>query len=171
MLVEQHATATFRLAAAIVGETEAADVTQDAFTQAWTQLRRLRSPESFSPWLRRICVNRCRTVLRRAASQRRGPSLDADPRTAIGIRDPHPDFRNAVEARTILEPSYAKLNADQRAVLALHYGMGLSLSEAADALGVRPGTAKSRLHAALNVLRRALGPGDGVADRRRQAAR
>ncbi|MDQ3879980.1 MAG: sigma-70 family RNA polymerase sigma factor [Chloroflexota bacterium] len=169
--MEQHAVATFRLAAAIVGEFEAADVTQDAFTDAWKQLPRLRQPESFTPWLRRICVNRCRTVLRRAASQRRGPSLDADPRVSIGLADRAPDFRLAIEARAILEPAYASLNADQRAVLALHYGMGLSLRETAAALGVRTGTAKSRLHAALGVLRRALGADATPANPHREAAR
>ncbi|HET9416983.1 MAG TPA: sigma factor-like helix-turn-helix DNA-binding protein [Candidatus Limnocylindria bacterium] len=46
------------------------------------------------------------------------------------------------------------MTPDQRAVLALHYSLGLSITEAADALGVRVGTAKSRLSAGLAAMRR-----------------
>ena len=65
----------------------------------------------------------------------------------------------------LLEPAFEGLSDDQRAVLGLHYGMGYSISEAADALNVRVGTAKSRLNSGLNVLRRAIGTTDEGADR------
>jgi RNA polymerase sigma-70 factor (ECF subfamily) len=41
-----------------------------------------------------------------------------------------------------------------RAVLVLHYVVDLPMREVARIVGVREGTAKSRLNAALNVLRR-----------------
>jgi RNA polymerase sigma-70 factor (ECF subfamily) len=156
MLVERHATEIYRLAAAIVGEVDARDVTQDAFIQAWTSLPRLRQADAFAPWLRRICVNGSRNWLR---SQKRRPSssLDADASLTANLADAAHDFRGGVEARMVLEPAFEGLTPDQRAVLALHYSMGYSIAEAADALGVRVGTAKSRLNAALNVLRRAVG--------------
>jgi RNA polymerase sigma factor (sigma-70 family) len=75
---------------------------------------------------------------------------------AIDDLEPRHDFRAAAEARAILEPAFESLTADQRAVLALHYSMGLSISEAAEALGIRVGTAKSRLSAGLAALRREL---------------
>lgn len=56
----------------------------------------------------------------------------------------------------MLEPAFEGLTPDQRAVLALHYSMGYSIAEAAEALGVRVGTAKSRLSAGLAALRREL---------------
>jgi RNA polymerase sigma-70 factor (ECF subfamily) len=160
MLVERHATDVYRLAAAIVGETDARDLTQDTFAGAWIYLRRLRDPAAFGPWLRRICVNRCRNWLRSRA--RRGPStsLDAHPVLGAMLTDPGPDFRRAIEARAMLEPTFEHLSPDQRAVLALHYSMGLSIAESAEALGIRIGTAKSRLHAGLETLRRAIIPGD-----------
>ncbi|MGI8930620.1 MAG: RNA polymerase sigma factor, partial [Candidatus Limnocylindria bacterium] len=52
MLVEQHATEMYRVAAAIVGEADARDLTQETFVTAWTQLPRLREPAAFSGWLR-----------------------------------------------------------------------------------------------------------------------
>ena len=153
MLVEKHASDTFRLAAAIVGVADAADVTQEAFVAAWQHLPKLRDSGAFEPWLRRICVNRSRNWLR---SRGRRPRLAVGIDEAIDDSEPRHDFRAAAEARAILEPAFESLTADQRAVLALHYSMGLSISEAAEALGIRVGTAKSRLSAGLAALRREL---------------
>lgn len=153
MLVARHAAETFRLAAAIVGPVDARDVTQEAFVAAWQQLPRLRDADAFAPWLRRICVNRSRNWLRRLNRRGHTASLDADGGLAERLPDPRRDFRGAVEARMVLAPAFEQLNPDQRAVLALHYSMGLSIAEAADALGIRVGTAKSRLNAGLNALR------------------
>ena len=156
MLVEQHATAIYRLAATIVGEAEARDLVQETFTAAWTQLSRLRDPEAFGAWLRRICVNRCRNVLRAGRRRRTDASLEAQRGWAEGLPDPRADFRVGVEARMVLTPAFERLSADQRAVLALHYGQDLSISQAAAAMDVRVGTAKSRLNSALSILRREL---------------
>lgn len=152
MLVEKHASETYRLAAAIVGPADAADVAQEAFVTAWQQLPRLRDADAFPAWLRRICVNRSRNWLRDRARRPHGMSaLDAE---ADALRDPGADFHGGVEARSVLEPAFERLSADHRAVLALHYSIGLSIAETAAALGLRIGTAKSRLNAALAALRR-----------------
>jgi RNA polymerase sigma-70 factor (ECF subfamily) len=156
MLVQQHATDTYRLAAAIVGTADAADVTQETFVTAWQELSKLRDAEALTAWLRRICVNRSRNWLR---SRRRRPQavMDGAYEAVVStIPDPRGDFRAAVEARAVLEPAFDALTPDQRAVLALHYSLGLSISDAADALGVRVGTAKSRLSAGLAAMRREL---------------
>ncbi len=157
MLVDRHAAEMYRLATAIVGEADARDITQDSFVQAWQKMAQLRDADAFDPWLRRICVNRCRNWHR--SRKRRGPqaSLNADDGLADRLPDARRDFRGAVEARALLKPAFDHLSPDQRAVLALHYSMGYSISETADVLGVRVGTAKSRLNAGLNVLRRAIG--------------
>lgn len=164
MLVEQHAADTYRLAAAIVGEPDARDVAQETFVAAWLQLPQLREPAAFGAWMRRACVNRSRNWLR--SRQRRGQpaSLDADGSRSGQLPDRSADFRGAVEARAVLEPAFERLSADQRAVLALHYSMGYSIAEAADALGVGVGTAKSRLNAGLAKLRTAIGPDDGIVE-------
>ena len=47
----------------------------------------------------------------------------------------------------------AALDPEQRAVIVLHYYLGLPLPDAAAALGIPVGTAKSRLHRALTSLR------------------
>jgi RNA polymerase sigma-70 factor (ECF subfamily) len=152
MLVEQHAAAVHRLAAAIVGAADGADVAQESFVAAWQELPRLRNARAFEAGLRRSCVNRSRNWLR---DRRRRPTgmgtLDVE---ADSLGDPRADFHSEVEARTILEPAFDRLGPDHRAVLALHYSIGLSIAETADALDIRVGTAKSRLNAALAALRR-----------------
>jgi RNA polymerase sigma-70 factor (ECF subfamily) len=164
MLVERHAAEIYRLAAAIVGEADARDVAQETFVTAWQQLPRLRRPGSFDAWIRRTCVNRSRNWLR--SRDRRGHEA---PFASIGdlterVPDRGGDFRGAVEARALLEPAFHRLSVDQRAVLALHYSMGYSIAEAADALGVRVGTAKSRLSSGLARLRAAIGSDDGITE-------
>jgi RNA polymerase sigma-70 factor (ECF subfamily) len=152
MLVEQHASGVYPLVAAIVGTADADDVAQESFVAAWQQLPKLRDARAFEGWLRRICVNRSRNWIRdRGRRPHRMSGLDAEVET---IRDPAADFRGGVEERAVLERAFVRLGPDQRAVLALHYSIGLSIAETADALGIRVGTAKSRLNAAIVAMRR-----------------
>jgi RNA polymerase sigma factor (sigma-70 family) len=158
MLVERHATEIYRLSAAIIGEADARDLTQETFVTACSQLGHLRRADAFAPWLRRICVNRCRNWLRARTRRGRTTSLDADALLAGTLPAGVVDFRDAADARAVLEPAFAALSPDHRALLALHYSMGFSISESADAIGIPAGTAKSRLNAALAVLRAAIEP-------------
>lgn len=161
MLVERHLTEVYRLAMAIVGPVDARDVAQEAFVQAWVKLPGLRKADAFAAWLRRICANRARNWLRSEGRRGLPASLDADASVADTLADRGVDFRRTVETRSVLEPAFERLSPDQRAVLALHYSMGYSIRDAADALGLRVGTAKSRLNAALNVLRQSIDAADG----------
>jgi RNA polymerase sigma-70 factor, ECF subfamily len=152
-LVHQHTPAAYRLALAVVGESLARDLVQEAFLAAWQQLPRLRDPERFGPWLHRIVVNRGRSMLRRGRAVREIP-VSAFHEATLGGRHAALD---AAEARAVLAGALAGLSYDQRAVIALHYAAGLSLREVADALDIPVGTAKSRLAAALEALRRRAG--------------
>jgi RNA polymerase sigma-70 factor (ECF subfamily) len=49
-----------------------------------------------------------------------------------------------------------RLDPDQRAIIVLHYYLGLPVPDAAAALRIPLGTAKSRLHRATQALRAAL---------------
>jgi RNA polymerase sigma-70 factor (ECF subfamily) len=151
MLVEQHMAAVYPLAAAIVGPSDAPDVAQETFVAAWQQLPRLRDPDAFPAWLRRICVNRSKNWLRDANRRPAGTSLEG----AQWAAEATADLAEDVEARAILELAFNSLNADQRVVLALHYSLGLSIADVAGLLGVPAGTVKSRLSAGLTALRRA----------------
>jgi RNA polymerase sigma-70 factor (ECF subfamily) len=152
-LARRQAPELFRLAVAVVGQDGAADATQDALLRAWQELPRLRDPDAFGAWLRRILVNRCRDLVR----ARRGVrllSLD-DPTSPI-IPPAGSDPAPATEQDADLQAALGRLTVDQRTLLALHYALDLPIREVARTLGVPDGTAKTRLNAALVALRRSL---------------
>lgn len=152
-LVEHFGPQVYRLASAIVGPDDARDVAQETFLAAWRELPRLREPDRFEPWLRRILVNRSRNVLR---GRERRPAMSLDRPGPARQLAGDGDFREAAHARQALDGVFAGLSADQRAVIALHYGADLSIRDAAESMGVAVGTAKSRLNAALRRLRAAV---------------
>jgi RNA polymerase sigma-70 factor (ECF subfamily) len=144
----------YRLAMAVIGPDGAADATQDALLRAWRELPTLRDRDAFPAWTRRILVNRCRDMVR----ARRGVrllSLDVAPAIAGG-GPVDVDHAPGVDRSTDLRSAVARLNVDQRAVVALHYQLDLSIRDVARTLAVPDGTVKSRLSAALVALRRSL---------------
>jgi RNA polymerase sigma-70 factor (ECF subfamily) len=68
--------------------------------------------------------------------------------------------------RDELEGGFRHLSIDHRAIVVLHHYVGLPLPEVAAALGIPPGTAKSRYHYAMSALRAALEADARVADRK-----
>ena len=60
-------------------------------------------------------------------------------------------------ARVELDAGFRHLSPDLRAILVLHYYVGMPMPAVAETLGVPLGTAQSRLHRALEGLRRAMG--------------
>jgi RNA polymerase sigma factor (sigma-70 family) len=151
-LVDLHLADLHRLALVVAGPERAEDVTQDAFLIAWRELPRLRDPERFLPWLRRILVNEARDHVRadrvRGRDRVVGLDLATDRPIAEGL---------GVDTLTDLHAALAGLTIDQRAVVGLHYLADLTLPVVAATLGIPVGTAKSRLNAGLTVLRRRLG--------------
>jgi DNA-directed RNA polymerase specialized sigma24 family protein len=73
------------------------------------------------------------------------------------IDHPDQDDANAVMVdRDQLERGFRRLEPEGRALIVLHHYLDLPLPEVAFALGIPLGTAKSRLHRALQVMRAAL---------------
>lgn len=62
--------------------------------------------------------------------------------------------------RAVLMPAIGRLRPDHRAVIALHYSVGMTIADVANVLGIPSGTAKSRLNSALEALRRAIPDAD-----------
>lgn len=153
-LVTAQSASVYRLARAYVGDAGAADVAQDVFVAVWRALPGLRDPGVFGPWLHRIAVNRCRTAVRNLGRVREIPMDDGFADRTV---DPGRDGFGAVEARAVVGPAFRRLAEEHRAVIALHYATGLSIRECGEVLGVPEGTAKSRLNAALEGLRRDVG--------------
>jgi RNA polymerase sigma-70 factor, ECF subfamily len=151
-LTVQHSTDAYRLAAAMVGPDDAADMVQDAFVSAWRTLPSLRDSDRWESWLRSILMNRCRNALRMRTRRPRLVVLDADgghPHHAS-----HEPMRE-LDSRWAMHDALAELRPEDRAVIVLHYLADLPLREVAVVLGLRLGTVKSRLNAGLRGLRAA----------------
>jgi RNA polymerase sigma-70 factor (ECF subfamily) len=141
------------------------DAVQTALLTAWREIRALRDPERFEPWLHRIITNACYAEAR----QRRRWSgairlLPSEPVHG-------PDEYLTVESREQLERAFQRLTVEQRAVLVFHHYIGLPLPEVAERLGVPLGTVKSRMHHAKRALRAGLDADDrgSVGSRERTA--
>jgi RNA polymerase sigma-70 factor (ECF subfamily) len=133
----------------------ARDAVQEAYIRAWRDLPGLRDPDRFDAWLHRLTVNACLDAVRR---QRRRPiEIQIEPLELPGVGDQ----ANRIAARDELDRGLARLSPDLRAVLVLHYYVGLSVPSLADTLGIPLGTAQSRLGRALGALRLALRPEAG----------
>jgi RNA polymerase sigma-70 factor (ECF subfamily) len=127
----------------------AEDATQDALVRAWRDLPALRDAERFDGWLYRLLVHACADVGRR---QRRWRAEI----TVVSTEPSELDRVTELADRDELERGLRRLTDAQRSVLVLSYYRGLSLGEVAHALDVPIGTAKSRLHYAIEALRAAL---------------
>ena len=128
----------------------AEDATQEALVAAWRDLSALRDPDRFDGWLHRLLLRAC---YREASRGRRRWTVESEVREWDGmVPDPTADFAD----RDQLERGFSRLAPDQRAVIVLHHYLGLTLDETADALGVPPGTARSRINRAMGALRAAL---------------
>ena len=128
----------------------AEDATQEALVNAWRYLPSLRDPDRFEAWIYRLLVNACRTQLRRGG---RHDVLEID--VTDRSRDAG-DPAATLADRDQLERGFRRLDADQRAVVILHYYRGYSVPEIAEIVGIPLGTAKSRIHRATNELRAAM---------------
>jgi RNA polymerase sigma-70 factor (ECF subfamily) len=126
------------------------DAVQAALITAWRELRTLRDPDRFEPWLHRILTNACYAEARR----RRRWSADIRVIPTEGAYDPGGIL--TIDDRDQLERALRRLTLEQRAVLVFHHYLELSLPEVADRLGIPLGTVKSRLHYAMTALRASL---------------
>jgi len=133
----------------------AEDAMQQALIDTWDDLPSLRDPERFDAWSYRLVV---RAAYREAAKERR--QLARIRRIAIPDETTGDDLTRIVADRDELERGFRALTPEHRAVLVLHYFVGLPISEVAETLGIPVGTAGSRLHYATNSLRSTLEAGE-----------
>jgi RNA polymerase sigma-70 factor (ECF subfamily) len=156
-IVRMHQGIAFRTAYLLAGDAGLAEeAAQDAFVKAYRALARFRRGAPFRPWLLQIVANEARNR-RRGAGRRAGAELRARAAEPSGGAAPSPETTVLDdERRRRLFVALNELREEERLVVALRYVLDLSEAETAAALGVRPGTAKSRLSRALARLRERL---------------
>lgn len=155
-LVKRYGQIAFRVAWLVTRDRgEAEDAAQEAFVKAYYALPRFRPDSPFRPWLLKIVANEARNRAR-STRRRQGLALRA---AAVSDGDAAPSPETAALAVADRETLVAALNAlppPDREVIGYRFLLGLSESETADVLGVRQGTAKSRLSRAMARLRTVL---------------
>ena len=131
------------------------DATQEALVHAWRDLPTLRDAERFDAWLHRLLVRKCSDIGRHRRRWRTQIAvLAGEPAEADGSTD--------LADREQLERGLRRLTDAQRTILVLTFYVGLSPTETAAALEIPVGTAKSRLHYAINALRAAIAADERV---------
>ncbi len=151
-LVRRYQDAAVAYARAILPDRAAAeDAAQEAFVQAWRDLRSLDEPAAFGGWLRRIVFKYCDRV--RRAARPTAPLLDGLPATAEF--DPLAEAARRHSAASVRHAVHS-LPDQQREATLLYYFTGYSVAEAAEFLDASPSAIKNRLHAARARLRKEL---------------
>jgi RNA polymerase sigma-70 factor (ECF subfamily) len=125
----------------------ARDAVQEAFIRAWHDLPGLRDPERFDAWLHRLTVNACLDLARRR--RRRVIEVEIDSIDGPTVSD----HASVLADREVVDAAMRRLDERGRAIVVLHYFLGMSLTDVAMTLGVPVGTVKSRLHRALGEMR------------------
>ncbi|MBQ5653453.1 MAG: RNA polymerase sigma factor [Alistipes sp.] len=145
-LVERYSRPIFALVVGIVGQREEAEeLTQDIFLKAYTRLSTFGGRSTFSTWLYRIA---CNTALSAVRSRRRRFALfDSDRSERL------PDVPDEGELTALsqaqeqaLLAALDRLEADERALIQLHYYENRPLSECGEILSISESNAKVRLH-------------------------
>ena len=106
------------------------DAVQAALITAWRELRTLRDPDRFEPWLHRILTNEC------YAEARRRRRWSADVHVLAPGRSSEPGEILTVNDRDQLDRAFRRLTLEQRAVLVFHHYVGLPLTEVAERLDI-----------------------------------
>ena len=146
-LVHAETPAAYRLALSIVrSPAEAEDAVQEAFLRAWRDIGSLREADRWPAWFRRLIV---RSALDQTRRRPRVREVDLD--LAFNVPRLEPSVHPA--DRLELIAAFDRLAPDDRAILALRFYQDLEIPDAAAALGIPLGTAKSRLHRAIGRLR------------------
>ena len=151
-LVTAYEKNAYQLALRMLGSAEdAQDVTQEAFLKAYRSLDSFRLDSRFSVWLYRIVSNLCLDLLRKR-QRRPERSLTVEDEDGEEAQRDVPDESFSPEAllerkltREAVRRGLDELPPEQRQILLLRELEGLSYEEIGEALGLEPGTVKSRI--------------------------
>lgn len=148
-LYEEHGRALLAYAQRLTGDRSAAeDVVQETLIRAWKHPEALVNGKgSVRGWLLTVTRNIITDRYRAKAAR---PTEVAESVTTQPVEQDHAE---AVVNSIVVVEALDRLSPDHRDVLLEIYFRGRSVAEAAQALGIPPGTVKSRSHYALKALR------------------
>ncbi|MFI5052873.1 MAG: RNA polymerase sigma factor [Acidimicrobiia bacterium] len=146
-IIQAHHDNMTRVCFVICGDLDIADeAVQAAWPIIWRKLASLRDPDRLRPWLVSIAANEARQLIRRRRrrgvveiSVRETATPGIDPALRVGDLD--------------LANALARLEPDDRALLALRYVAGFDSTELGRAMGRSPSGTRARLARLLDRLR------------------
>ena len=157
LLVSRWEKRVYNYVLRITGNREdALDLTQDAFLKAYQNLRKLEDPSRFAPWLYRIAHNEAYSLLRKRRPETDVEALEpmgTDTGVLVGGSSVFPMELGLAVARAL-----ERLSAEQREAVVLKIYQGFKFEEMAEILECPLSTVKSRVYAALELLKKDLAP-------------
>ena len=157
ILMRRYNERMYRVARAIVRDDgEAEDVMQQAYVNAYANLRQFAGRARFATWLTRIAINESLARVRRSGKYEPFDDELSNVEPFMGEHSfPDPERQAFTgELRSLLEWAIDGLPDGAREVFVLREVEGLSTAETADALGVSEDVVKTRLSRAKAALRR-----------------
>ena len=150
-LVEAYANTVTSIAMAISRDIHASqDIAQEVFLVAWRDMRKLRNPSSFLPWIRQITRNHAIEWLRARKGERGSDEILA---AAVDSRPIASEALEHDERQRIVNEVIDELPDDAREVVTLFYKEGRSVRQVAELLDLREDAVKKRLSRARSVIR------------------
>lgn len=146
-LVEQSERLARRIATSVVGPDLVEDVLQESYLLVYRKLVLLREPERFKSWFGRIVLHVAYDV------QRKQPKL-----SELVTDPPQRDTTESVLSGLTVRKALSQLEQKDRNILILREMMELDYEQIADALRLKVGTVRSRLHSARKRLVERLRP-------------
>jgi RNA polymerase sigma-70 factor (ECF subfamily) len=152
-LFDAHASVLLAYAMRLTGgdRARAEDVVQETLVRAWRNLDRLDERAApVRPWLFTVAQ---RIAIDAHRARRARPAEVGDEMLAV---IPALDELEPMLDRVVVSDALGSLSREHRAVIVETYYRGRSVAEAAEVLGIPPGTVKSRCYYALRALKLAL---------------
>jgi RNA polymerase sigma-70 factor (ECF subfamily) len=151
-LIGLHGKALLRYLLNVTGSAaNADDVAQEAWLQAYRSIGQLNDPANFQGWLLRIAYHRWLKWVRK-----RKPAADLSPEELAQTPAKTEEAAGPGELDDAVRKAVQQLPEDQRTVVTLRFGEGLSHAQIAEVTGDEVATVRWRLFMARQALQRRL---------------
>lgn len=144
-IIAYEKTKIYRIAYVYVkNEQNAIEIVQQTVYKAFISIEKLKNPEQFSAWLKRITINSAIDFLRQ---QKKVVPIISE------VLETLPEKEINVDDQLDLFELIDQLDENQKTLIILKFYDDYSNREIAEIMGIPEGTVKSRLHRTLHILR------------------